>query len=156
MQPIAKKTWKQVDGVLLLDKPVGISSNDALQKARRLLSAARGGHTGTLDPLASGLLPLCFGEATKFSADLLAADKAAALFLAAGVVTYGRAKRATDQRAGKIVIRNRCASRCTESAADRRIALRRIPVVCRGTSRQRETGDCGAEGCFKCGHDCLV
>lgn len=70
-----KKAWKQVDGVLLLDKPIGFTSNDALQKARRLFSAAKGGHTGTLDPMASGLLPLCFGEATKFSADLLDADK---------------------------------------------------------------------------------
>lgn len=70
-----KRTWKQVDGVLLLDKPQGMSSNDALQKARRLFSAAKGGHTGTLDPMATGLLPLCFGEATKFSADLLDADK---------------------------------------------------------------------------------
>lgn len=70
-----KRTWKQVDGVLLLDKPIGLTSNDALQKVRRLFSAAKGGHTGTLDPLASGLLPLCFGEATKFSADLLDADK---------------------------------------------------------------------------------
>lgn len=70
-----KKAWKQVDGVLLLDKPLGMTSNDALQKARRLFSAAKGGHTGTLDPLASGLLPLCFGEATKFAADLLDADK---------------------------------------------------------------------------------
>lgn len=65
----------KIDGVLLLDKPVGLSSNSALQKARRLLNAQKAGHTGTLDPLASGLLPLCFGEATKFSADLLHADK---------------------------------------------------------------------------------
>lgn len=65
----------KIDGVLLLDKPVGLSSNTALQKARRLLNAQKAGHTGTLDPLASGLLPLCFGEATKFSADLLNADK---------------------------------------------------------------------------------
>jgi len=64
-----------IDGVLLLDKPVGLSSNLALQKARRLLQARKAGHTGTLDPLASGLLPLAFGEATKFSADLLEADK---------------------------------------------------------------------------------
>jgi tRNA pseudouridine55 synthase len=61
--------------VLLLDKPSGITSNFALQKARRLLNAAKAGHTGTLDPLASGLLPLTFGEATKFSSDLLDADK---------------------------------------------------------------------------------
>ena len=65
----------KIDGVLLLDKPVGLSSNSALQKARRLLNAQKAGHTGTLDPLESGLLPLCFGEATKFSADLLNADK---------------------------------------------------------------------------------
>lgn len=87
MQPKVKKTWKQVDGVLLLDKPVGLSSNDALQKARRLFSAAKGGHTGTLDPLASGLLPLCFGEATKFSADLLDADKTYEAELKLGVET---------------------------------------------------------------------
>ena len=65
-----------VDGVLLLDKPSGITSNAALQTARRLLAAAKAGHTGTLDPLASGLLALTFGEATKFSADLIEADKA--------------------------------------------------------------------------------
>ncbi|MGB4064325.1 MAG: tRNA pseudouridine(55) synthase TruB [Azonexus sp.] len=82
-----KKTWKQVDGVLLLDKPIGFTSNDALQKARRLYSAAKGGHTGTLDPLATGLLPLCFGEATKFSADLLDADKTYEAVLKLGVTT---------------------------------------------------------------------
>lgn len=64
-----------VDGVLLLDKPAGISSNTALQHARRLLNAAKAGHTGTLDPMATGLLPLCFGEATKFSGLLLEARK---------------------------------------------------------------------------------
>jgi len=82
-----KRTWKQVDGVLLLDKPIGLTSNDALQKVRRLFSAAKGGHTGTLDPLASGLLPLCFGEATKFSADLLDADKTYEAELRLGVTT---------------------------------------------------------------------
>src|SRR5574343_2029187 len=87
MQPKVKKTWKRVDGVLLLNKPIGITSNDALQKARRLFSAAKGGHTGTLDPLATGLLPLCFGEATKFSADLLDADKTYEAVLKLGVTT---------------------------------------------------------------------
>ena len=82
-----KKTWKQVDGVLLRDKPIGLTSNDALQKARRLFSAAKGGHTGTLDPLATGLLPLCFGEATKFSADLLDADKTYEAVIKLGVTT---------------------------------------------------------------------
>jgi tRNA pseudouridine55 synthase len=64
-----------LDGVLLLDKPLGLSSNDALIRAKRLFRVKKAGHTGTLDPLASGLLPLCFGEATKFSQDLLDADK---------------------------------------------------------------------------------
>ncbi|SAL02607.1 tRNA pseudouridine(55) synthase TruB [Caballeronia ptereochthonis] len=66
---------RALDGVLLLDKPLGLSSNDALIRAKRLYLAKKAGHTGTLDPLATGLLPLCFGEATKFSQDLLDADK---------------------------------------------------------------------------------
>ncbi|MEW6679287.1 MAG: tRNA pseudouridine(55) synthase TruB [Pseudomonadota bacterium] len=66
---------RKVDGVLLLDKPAGLTSNTALQKAKRLFNAAKAGHTGTLDPFATGLLPLCFGEATKFSQFLLDADK---------------------------------------------------------------------------------
>ena len=70
-----KRKGQVVDGVLLLDKPYAMTSNAALQSARRLLNAQKAGHTGTLDPLASGLLALTFGEATKFSADLLHADK---------------------------------------------------------------------------------
>jgi tRNA pseudouridine55 synthase len=76
-----------IDGILALDKPLGVSSNTALQHARRLLQARKAGHTGTLDPLASGLLPLTFGEATKFSADLLDADKDYEAQLALGAVT---------------------------------------------------------------------
>lgn len=64
-----------VNGVLLLDKPGGLSSNQALQRVRHLFQAQKAGHTGTLDPMATGLLPVCFGEATKFSAHLLEADK---------------------------------------------------------------------------------
>ena len=64
-----------IDGVLLLDKPLGLSSNQALQQVKRLFNAAKAGHTGTLDPLAAGLLPLTFGEATKFGQMLLNADK---------------------------------------------------------------------------------
>lgn len=67
--------WRNLDGVVLLDKPVGLTSNQALQWSRRLFAANKGGHTGTLDPFATGVLPLCLGEATKFSADLLNADK---------------------------------------------------------------------------------
>ena len=74
---VGKKTSDRqpISGVLLLDKPVDLSSNTAVQKARRLFGALKAGHTGTLDPFATGLLPICFGEATKFSADLLDADK---------------------------------------------------------------------------------
>jgi tRNA pseudouridine55 synthase len=72
-QPKRKRV--PVHGVLLLDKQVGQSSNDALIKAKWLLNAEKAGHTGTLDPFATGLLPLCFGEATKFAQDLLDADK---------------------------------------------------------------------------------
>ena len=66
---------RRVDGVVVLDKPVGLTSNAALQRARRLYAAEKAGHTGTLDPLASGLLPLCFGDATKFAQALLDSDK---------------------------------------------------------------------------------
>lgn len=69
------RTWRPLDGVLLFDKSLELSSNNALQKVRRLYQAEKAGHTGTLDPLASGLLPVCFGEATKFSMGLLDADK---------------------------------------------------------------------------------
>jgi tRNA pseudouridine55 synthase len=74
--PRPKITRRAVHGVLLLDKPLGWTSNDALQKAKWLLRAEKAGHTGTLDPLATGLLPLCFGAATKFSQVSLEADKA--------------------------------------------------------------------------------
>lgn len=69
------RTYRPLDGVLLFDKPLELSSNTALQKVRRLFQAEKAGHTGTLDPLATGLLPICFGEATKFSNALLEADK---------------------------------------------------------------------------------
>ncbi|MFK7890406.1 MAG: tRNA pseudouridine(55) synthase TruB [Granulosicoccus sp.] len=70
-----KRQWRGVHGILLLDKPAGGSSNYALQKVRRLFNARKAGHTGSLDPLATGMLPVCFGEATKVSAFLLDADK---------------------------------------------------------------------------------
>ena len=79
--------WRPLHGVLLIDKPAGIGSTAALARARRALRAEKGGHTGTLDPLASGLLPLCFGEATKFASDLLDADKAYDTTIRLGVST---------------------------------------------------------------------
>jgi tRNA pseudouridine55 synthase len=78
---------RRIDGVLLLDKPGGITSNAALQTVRRLFNAAKGGHTGTLDPLATGLLPLCLGEATKFAGTLLHAEKTYEAVMRLGVVT---------------------------------------------------------------------
>ncbi|MDO9313054.1 MAG: tRNA pseudouridine(55) synthase TruB [Burkholderiaceae bacterium] len=78
---------RAVHGVLLLDKPLGLSSNDALMKAKRLYRAEKAGHTGTLDPLATGLLPLCFGAATKFSQIGLDADKSYRATLQLGITT---------------------------------------------------------------------
>ncbi|ENY73433.1 tRNA pseudouridine(55) synthase TruB [Aeromonas diversa] len=66
---------REVHGILLLDKPTGLTSNDVLQKVKRIYNAAKAGHTGALDPLATGMLPICLGEATKFSQFLLDADK---------------------------------------------------------------------------------
>ena len=82
-----KRIKRPVHGVLLLDKPAGYSSNQALQRAKHLFSAAKAGHTGNLDPFATGLLPLCFGEATKFSQTLLDADKVYRATLKLGVTT---------------------------------------------------------------------
>jgi tRNA pseudouridine55 synthase len=82
-----KKPRDLVDGVLLIDKPVGFSSNDALMKVKRIVNAKKAGHTGTLDPFATGLLPLCFGEATKFSQDLLEADKTYLATVHLGITT---------------------------------------------------------------------
>ena len=70
------RVWRRLDGVLLLDKPAGLSSNKALQCVRQLFGAEKGGHTGSLDPLATGMLPVCFGEATKVAGLLLGAAKA--------------------------------------------------------------------------------
>jgi tRNA pseudouridine55 synthase len=82
-----RRPKKNISGVLLLDKPLGYSSNQALQKVKLLYQAAKAGHTGTLDPLATGLLPLCFGEATKFAHYLTDADKTYIATLKLGVTT---------------------------------------------------------------------
>jgi tRNA pseudouridine55 synthase len=83
----SSKQWRRVDGVFLLDKPSGISSNQALQRVRHALLAEKGGHTGALDPLATGMLPLCFGEATKIAGLLLGSAKAYETVAKLGVVT---------------------------------------------------------------------
>ena len=90
---------RAVDGVLLLDKPTGITSNAAIQQVKRLFSAAKAGHVGTLDPLASGLLPVCLGEATKFSTDAFSADKSYDAEVLLGVTTT------TGDREGDVIAR---------------------------------------------------
>ena len=78
---------REISGVLLLDKPGGISSNRALQIAKRLFGARKAGHTGTLDPMATGLLPICFGDATRFSSALLGANKSYEATLRLGYIS---------------------------------------------------------------------
>ena len=90
VQPVvaaAQPRKRRMSGVLLLYKPAGITSQTAVSKAKRLFAATKAGHTGTLDPLATGLLPICFGEATKFSHLLLDADKTYAATVKLGVTT---------------------------------------------------------------------
>ena len=82
-----RTVFRRLDGILLLDKPAGMSSNQALQRVRHLVRAEKGGHTGALDPLATGLLPLCFGEATKIAGLLLGASKAYQTVARLGVTT---------------------------------------------------------------------
>jgi len=82
-----KSEHRDVHGILLFDKPQGVSSNQALQVVRRLYGAAKAGHTGSLDPLATGLLPICFGEATKIAGLLLGSHKAYACECRLGVTT---------------------------------------------------------------------
>ena len=95
--PRTRVQRRPVHGVLLLDKPIQLSSNQALQKAKWLLRAEKAGHTGTLDPLATGVLPLCFGAATKFSQMHLDADKTYETVLALGVTTT------TGDREGDVI-----------------------------------------------------
>ncbi len=92
-----RRDWRTVDGIVLLDKPPGMSSNQALQRVRRLYSARKAGHTGALDPLATGVLPLCFGQATKVAGLMLDADKTYHATLALG------ARTSTGDREGEVV-----------------------------------------------------
>ena len=107
-----RRRGRPVDGILILDKPPGVSSNRALQMVKRLYFAAKAGHTGSLDPLATGVLPLCFGEATKFSQYLLDADKAYQSTFTLGVAT------ATGDAEGE-VLQTCDASSITEAGVSR-------------------------------------
>jgi tRNA pseudouridine55 synthase len=93
-----KRIKRNVNGVLLLDKPLGFSSNQALQKVKWLFSAAKAGHTGTLDPLATGLLPICLGEATKFAQYVTDADKTYVATIKLGITT------ATGDAEGEVLV----------------------------------------------------
>ena len=120
------RRWQRVDGVVLLDKPAGVTSNAALQVVRRLYAAAKGGHTGTLDPLATGLLPLCFGEATKFSADLLDAPKTYEAEVLFGVTT------STGDAEGEVLARQRVDFSLPElerTLASFRGSIRQVPPM---------------------------
>lgn len=111
----ARLPKRAVHGVLLLDKPAGLSSNDALQQARRLYRAEKAGHTGTLDPLATGLLPLCFGAATKFSQVSLDADKRYLATLQLGVTTTtGDAEGEVLERREVAVTREQMLAACAQ------------------------------------------
>ncbi|MGB6056284.1 MAG: tRNA pseudouridine(55) synthase TruB, partial [Burkholderiaceae bacterium] len=115
-----KRIRLPIDGVLLLDKAAGGSSNDALVKAKRLLNAKKAGHTGTLDPFATGLLPLCFGEATKFAQDLLDADKTYEAVVHLGVRT------ATGDTEGEVL--ERCAVDVDATAIEQALQRFRGPI----------------------------
>lgn len=117
---------RAVDGVLLLDKPAGVSSNAALQEAKRLLGAAKAGHAGTLDPLASGLLPLLFGEATKFARFGLDADKTYLASVRLGVRT------ATGDAEGEVLERRTVevdGARLASALARFRGEIRQVPPM---------------------------
>jgi tRNA pseudouridine55 synthase len=121
-----KAQRRAVHGVLLLDKPVGMTSNQALQRAKRLLRAEKAGHTGTLDPLASGLLPLCFGAATKFAQACLDADKCYRATLALGERTASG-----DRETPVIERRSISVDRATIDAALQRFigAIEQVPPM---------------------------
>lgn len=110
-----RTVFRGLDGILLLDKPRGLSSNQALQRVRHLFRAAKAGHTGSLDPLATGLLPVCFGEATKIAGGLLGARKAYDAVARLGVTTD------TDDAEG-VALRERPVPRLTVGEIDAALA----------------------------------
>ncbi len=118
---------RAVSGVLLLDKPQGLSSNQALQKVKRLLRASKAGHTGSLDPLATGMLPICLGEATKIAGLLLGAGKAYVAEALLGVTTT------TDDAEGEVLLRREF-SRLDEAAVKEALGafrgrIRQVPPI---------------------------
>jgi len=125
-----KTVFRALDGLLLLDKPQGPSSNQALQRVRHLLRAEKGGHTGSLDPMATGLLPLCFGEATKLAGGLLGQRKAYRAELRLGLSTD------TDDAEGQPLVERPLPPGFMDGRADR-AALEAGLAPLRGRIRQR-------------------
>jgi tRNA pseudouridine55 synthase len=121
------RTKQKIDGILLLDKPGNMTSNAALQTVKRLFSALKAGHTGSLDPLASGMLPICLGEATKFSQYLLESDKRYSVVVQLGVKT------ATGDAEGEIIqqqaVPEISATRLEEVLAQFRGAISQVPSM---------------------------
>ncbi len=117
-----RRKGRNISGVLVLDKPPGVTSNGILQQVKRLYGAAKAGHTGALDPLATGVLPLCFGEATKFSQQLLDADKTYLTVARLGVRTT------TSDADGEIVAERPLPSALDEAAVERVLADFRGPI----------------------------
>jgi len=122
-----RRRGRPVNGILVLDKPIGESSNRSLQIAKRLYDAAKAGHTGSLDPLATGVLPLCFGEATKFSQYLLDADKGYE-----STFTLGRTTATADAEGETLVVSD--ASAVTEAQVEAAIgslrgAIEQLPPM---------------------------
>ncbi|HET9694340.1 MAG TPA: tRNA pseudouridine(55) synthase TruB [Steroidobacteraceae bacterium] len=113
--PPAQRRWRTVDGIVLLDKPRGLSSTQALQRVRRVLQAAKAGHAGTLDPMATGMLPLCFGQATKACGQLLGQRKAYQATVCLGSATD------TGDAEGRIV-EQRDVPRWSDATLDRVLA----------------------------------
>ncbi len=122
MSRLPRIQHRDLHGIVLLDKPIGLSSNQALQSVRRLLRAAKGGHTGALDPLATGLLPLCFGEATKLAGSLLGARKAYVADCQLGMTTD------TADREGEIV-RQRAVPSLDDAAIETALAKLRGRIL---------------------------
>jgi tRNA pseudouridine55 synthase len=125
---LIKSRKRNISGVLLLDKPYGISSNKALQTAKQLFFAAKCGHTGTLDPMATGLLPICFGEATKFSSMLLGANKTYEATLRLGFMsTTGDAEGIISQAAA--TVQNPTLTECQQALAQFIGKIKQIPPM---------------------------
>ncbi|MDQ3287459.1 MAG: tRNA pseudouridine(55) synthase TruB [Pseudomonadota bacterium] len=122
MKQRTRTVFRALNGLLLLDKPAGLSSNQALQQARHIFRASKGGHTGSLDPLATGLLPLCFGEATKIAGLLLGARKAYETTAMLGVTTD------TDDADG-LPLRERSVPVLSADAVEAALAPLRGPIL---------------------------